>query len=172
MSKMLGVIKSFRFIFLICVHGGPQISPTKALHLHAYCCGVVIIRVSKWLRSVSSLLKPHPGADCRPAAGTRRAAAESRVEKRPPAFQAQPGLGILSTFLLRKTLALFSHNFLMIKAFMGFFAARLRTNCGVGCDAFNWQCQDPVLPCPEFSVLPFRKRLSPKQVGTQESSTW
>lgn len=72
--------------------------------IHAFCCGVVMTWVLRLLRSVLSLLKPHSGADCRPPAGTWWAAAESWVEKRPPAFQAQPGLGILSTFLLRKML--------------------------------------------------------------------
>lgn len=73
------------------------------------CCCVIHVEVVRSL----FLLKPHSGADCGAAAGTGWAAAESRVAKRPPVFQAQPGLGILSTFLLRKLLLLYSHNFLI-----------------------------------------------------------
>lgn len=51
--------------------------------------------------------------------------------------------GYPSHFLLKKRVC-----------FCGPLAARLRTNSPVGCDTFNWQCQDPVLPSPEFSVLP------------------
>lgn len=53
-----------------------------------------------------SCLTPHSGADCGPAAGARRAAPESGLEERPPTLQAQPRLGILSTFVLRKIVAI------------------------------------------------------------------
>lgn len=43
---------------------------------------------------------PPPGAVGGPAAGAGRAAPESGVEKRPPAFQAQPRLGILQVSVL------------------------------------------------------------------------